>query len=335
MDLPAVCESATQVPAELEAPRPRAILRSMRAGVIEHFFSKALWFPREVGPHVERDTIRGYYIDLREAATAQWPPPWLPRLKLYVGICQWGLGCYERYLAGEGEEWLASALGAGGFLLETQERGGASAGGWLHRHPYPHTFSLSPPWMSGIAQGQAASLLARLHLETTDSRYAIAARNAVKPLSISTENGGLLTPLDGGMFPEEFPTRPPSLVLNGGIYALWGEYDIWIGLGDADAGNRFKDGVETLARNLHRWDTGYWSRYDLYPHRTVNLASPWYHVLHICQLKVFDHLVPRPEFRDMGRRFEAYASSPVKSARAFAHKGFFRLRSPRRRRAKA
>ena len=87
------------------------------------------------------------------------------------------------------------------------------------------------------------------------------------------------------MFPEEFPTDPPSLVLNGGIFALWGDYDIWIGLGDADARKRFEDGVETLARNVHRWDTGYWSRYDLYPHRIVNLASPWYHTLHICQIK--------------------------------------------------
>jgi hypothetical protein len=133
------------------------------------------------------------------------------------------------------------------------------------------------------------------------------------------------------MFPEEFPTDPTSLVLNGGIYALWGDYDIWMGLGDADARKRFEDGVETLARNLRRWDTGYWSRYDLYPHRIVNLASPWYHTLHICQLKVLCRIAPRPEFFDIRKRFEAYASSPMNSTWAFAHKGFFRLLSPRKR----
>lgn len=300
--------------------------------VLERAFSKALWFPREVGGRITTDRVGGYYIDLREAAETQWPPPWLPRVKLYVGICQWGLGSYERYMAGEEEEWLASAIAAGDYLVVRQERGGVFDGGWVHRHAYPHTFSLDPPWLSGIAQGQAASLLVRLYAETSDERYATAAQKAMRPLSIPTENGGLLTSLNGGMFPEEFPTDPPSLVLNGGIYALWGDYDLWKGLGDMDAAKRFEDGTETLARNLHLWDTGYWSRYDLYPHRIVNVAAPWYHMLHVFQLKAFDRIAPRSEFREIGERFEAYASSRVHSTRALALKGLFRVLSPRYRR---
>jgi heparosan-N-sulfate-glucuronate 5-epimerase len=297
--------------------------------VIRRVFSKALWFPREVGSQISADGVRGYYVDLREAAQEEWPPEWLPRLKLHVGLCQYGLGSYERYLAGEGTQWLSTAVAACDLLVETQERGGSFDGGWVHRYPYPHTYSLLPPWLSGIAQGQAASLLVRLSVATGDLRYATAARNAVRPLLVPTEKGGLLASLDGGMFPEEFATDPPSFVLNGGIYALWGEYDLWKGLGDSDARKRFEDGVETLARNLHRWDAGYWSRYDLYPHRVVNLAAPWYHRLHICQLRVFDRIAPRAEFRQIGQRFEAYASSPLNTSRAFAHKGFFRLLSPR------
>ena len=298
--------------------------------VIRRVFSKALWFPREVGSHISADAVRGYYVDLREAAQEEWPPSWLPRLKLHVGLCQYGLGSYERYLAGEGTQWLATAVAAGDHLVDTQERGGPFDGGWVHRYPLPHTYSLLPPWLSGIAQGQAASLLVRLYVATGDLRYATGAQNAVRPLLVPTEKGGLLASLDGGMFPEEFATDPPSFVLNGGIYAFWGDYDIWKGLGDAGARNRFEDGVETLARNLHRWDAGYWSRYDLYPHRMLNLAAPWYHRLHICQLRVFDRIAPRSEFREIGQRFEAYASSPVNTTRAFAHKGFFRVLSPRK-----
>jgi heparosan-N-sulfate-glucuronate 5-epimerase len=298
------------------------------ANVIERLFSKAMWFPRDIGSQIDTDTVKGYYIDLREAANEVWPPPWLPRMKLYVGICQWGLGCYERYLAGEGTEWLRSAVAAGDYLLGTQEQDGPLAGGWAHRHAYPHTYSLSPPWLSGIAQGQAASLLVRLHLATGDLRYATGAKNAVRPLSVPIKRGGLLASLDGGMFPEEFPTEPPSLVLNGGIYALWGDYDVWQGLCDAGAGTRFKHGVDTLARNLNRWDTGYWSRYDLYPQYPLGidyLASPWYHALHICQLRVFDRIAPRSEFHEIALRFEEYALSSVNRTRAVAHKGFFRL----------
>jgi heparosan-N-sulfate-glucuronate 5-epimerase len=303
--------------------------------VIRRVFSKALWFPRELGSHIATGTPRGYYIDFREAVEEEWPPYWLPMVNtrvgaLYVGVCQWALGSYERYLAGDGKQWLTGAIAAGDYLVARQEQDGPFDGGWVHQLPYPHTFALRPPWLSGIAQGQAASLLVRLYLATGDLRYARGAQHAVRPLSVPTEKGGLRTSLDGGVFPEEFPTDPPSLVLNGGIYALWGDYDLWKGLGDSDARKRFEDGVETLARNLHRWDTGYWSRYDLYPHRIVNLAAPWYHRLHICQLRVFDRIAPRSEFREIGQRFEGYASSPVNSTRAFAHKGFFRLLSPRK-----
>jgi heparosan-N-sulfate-glucuronate 5-epimerase len=319
--------------AEAETVGGLATLDAMRAAVgIRRVFSNSLWFPREVGSHIGADEVRGYYVDLQEAAAQpEWPPPWLRPGTLHVGACQWGLGSYERYVAGQGDEWLTAAAAAGDHLLSTQEQDGQLEGGWAHPKPYPHTYSLRPPWLSGIAQGQAASLLVRLHLATNDERYARGARNAVRPLSLPRQQGGLLAPLGDGQFPEEYPTDPPSFVLNGGIYAFWGDYDVWIGLGDPDARRRFEEGVETLARNVHRWDTGYWSRYDLYPHRIVNVAAPWYHTLHICQLKAFDLIAPRSEFRETLSRFDGYASSPVNTTRAFVHKAVFRVLTPRTR----
>jgi heparosan-N-sulfate-glucuronate 5-epimerase len=294
-------------------------------------FNLARWFPQQVGGQIASETVKGYYIDLTDAAKQPgWPPPWLHPGSLHVGVCQWGLASYDRYLAGDGEEWLTAALAAGNHLLETQEQTGPFEGGWVHRTPFPHTYSLQPPWLSGIVQGQAASLLVRLHLETGEGRFADGARGAVRPLSVPIEEHGLLARLNGESFPEEYPTDPPSFVLNGGIYALWGHYDIWLGLGDADAKRRFEDGSETLAQNLHRWDTGFWSRYDLYPHRIVNLAAPWYHTLHICQLRVFNQIAPRSEFAETANRFESYAASKVKASQAFTHKVVFRLLSPKR-----
>jgi heparosan-N-sulfate-glucuronate 5-epimerase len=305
-----------------------AVRRRMRAVRV---FSTAMWFPQEVGSRFRIDEVNGYYVDLREAAKApEWPPPWLQQRKLYVGICQWGLGSFERYLAGDGHEWLDAAVAAGDHLLDRQEKCGRFDGGWVHHFAYPNTYHLPPPWLSGIAQGQAASLLVRLHLATGDTRYAVGARNALLSLSVPTDEGGLLAPFDGGGFPEEFPTDPPSLILNGGIYALLGQYDVAVGLDDAGARERFAEGIDTLARNLDRWDTGYWSRYDLHPHRIAHVASPWYHTLHIAQLKVLDRLTDRPEFGDVTRRFEAYASSRAKSTRAVVQKVLFRFLVPRR-----
>ena len=294
-------------------------------------FTTAMWFPQELGSRIGASEVRGYYVDLREAAKQpDWPPPWLDDRRLHVGICQWGLGSYERYLVEDDAQWLDAALAAGNHLLETQEHDGKFDGGWVHRFPYPHTYDLQPPWLSAIAQGQAASLLVRLHLATGDARYASAARRALRPLSIPTEAGGLLAPLNGGQFPEEFPTDPPSLVLNGGIYALLGEYDVKLGLADDDAGERFDERIETLARNIQRWDCGYWSLYDLYPHRTAHVASPWYHTFHICQLKVLDQITGRPEFRQMAEQFESYAASRLNTGRAFGRKILFRMLVPRR-----
>jgi heparosan-N-sulfate-glucuronate 5-epimerase len=304
--------------------RARGRLRAVR------IFSTAMWFPQEMGSHFVTGSVRGYYIDLSDAAKEpEWPPPWLHERRLHVGVCQWGLGSYERYVAGDGTEWLDAAIAAADYLVGKQEQGGRFEGGWVHRFPYPNTYRLPAPWLSGIAQGQGASLLVRLHLETGDPRYRLAACKALRPLSVPTAEGGVLARLDGGGFPEEFPTDPPSFVLNGGIYALWGYYDTWLGLGDEDAGERFRGGVETLARNLHRWDAGFWSRYDLYPHPVVHIASPWYHTFHIAQLKALDRIAPRPEFRETAERFESYASARLNRIRAFAHKALFRALVPR------
>ncbi len=293
--------------------------------------NRARWFPQQIGSRIAAETVKGYYIDLTDAAKQpEWPPPWLHPGSLHVGVCQWGLASYERYLAGAGNEWLTAALGAGNHLLQTQDQHGPFEGGWVHRTPFPHTYSLQPPWLSAIVQGQAASLLVRLHLETGEGRFAEGARSAALPLSVPIEERGLLARLDGEPFPEEYPTDPPSFVLNGAIYALWGHYDIWRGLGDADAKRRFEAGSEMLARNLHRWDTGSWSRYDLYPHRIVNLAAPWYHTLHICQLRAFNQITPRSEFTETANRFESYAASKVKAYQAFTHKVAFRLLLPKR-----
>ena len=43
--------------------------------------------------------------------------------------------------------------------------------------------------------------------------------------------GGVQARLGDGPWPEEYPTDPPSYVLNGGIFALWGLYDVGEGAG--------------------------------------------------------------------------------------------------------
>lgn len=290
-------------------------------------------FSQPLGTNLEPGEVRGYYIDLSiKSGAPTWPPWWLRRDApvWWVAVAQFGLGCHERYLSGEGGQWLEAAVRAGDELLAKQHSdSGPRDGAWLHEFPFPHTFQLQVPWASAIAQGEGASLLVRLADLTGEDRYAEAALRALAPMRVSSGDGGLAAELEGGYFPEEYPTAPPSHVLNGGIFGLWGCHDVAVGLGDVEARDLFEAGVATLEANLHRYDTGYWSRYDLFPHPVMNIASAAYHELHVDQLKATAMLSGSEALAAGAARFEAYRHSRMAAARAFARKVAFRLAVPR------
>jgi heparosan-N-sulfate-glucuronate 5-epimerase len=292
-------------------------------------------FSLPVGPAIRPGEVHGYYIDLRaKAKTAAWPPPELRQLdeRPPVALAQWGLGAYDRHLAEGRRDWLEAAVEIGRHLVATQQRGGRHDGGWVHHHPYPEPLRVEPPWVSGIAQGEAASLLVRLHRETGEAPFAEAAGRALLPMGVPSDTGGVRALLDGKPLPEEYPTDPPSHVLNGAIFALWGYYDVGVGLDDRSALDEFETAVDGLAANLGHWDTGYWSRYDLYPHRVMNVASWGYHSLHVNQLRALNMIAPRREFEAAISRFDAYARSRTKRGRVLLKKLAFRSLYPRNRR---
>lgn len=286
------------------------------------------------GARIDPHEPSGYYIDLRSKAVSPEVPPrwWKPEsARVHVVLIQWGLGCHERFLAGDGERWLEAARWAADRLLESQEQTGRWAGGWVHRFPYKHTYRLEPPWLSGMAQGQGASLLVRIHRSLAGERYAAGALAAIEPMRKPPADGGVAAILEGGRIPEEFPTDPPSHVLNGAIYAIWGTRDVAVGLDDREAHFLASESMSALASALHRYDTGSWSRYDLYPHPIANLASPMYHRLHVAQLQAMAQLSRDGRFEQVGQRFADYLRSPANVAAAYARKVVFRALVPRNR----
>ncbi|MGB9185685.1 MAG: D-glucuronyl C5-epimerase family protein [Solirubrobacteraceae bacterium] len=291
------------------------------------FWSNAKTFFLPVGPQIRREGVRGYPIDLRiKAQTPHAAPPRGPG-HLHVATTQYGLACFEHWLAGEGPDWLASALAVGRHLADIQSPDGS----WLHPDPFPHTFVLSPPWASGITQGQGASLLIRLYAETGDPDLATAARLALAPLLTPQAQGGVRGELGGLPWPEEYPTTPQSHVLNGAMFALWGFRDVGVILDDAEIRAHFEHGVDSLAANLHRYDTGSWSLYSLFPHPILNRASSFYHDLQINQLTAMQILAPRAEFAAMRNRWANYSTSQYHRSKAFALKAAFRILVPRNR----
>jgi heparosan-N-sulfate-glucuronate 5-epimerase len=294
--------------------------------------SSARSFFLPIGQNLQVGGVHGYPIDFSvKAPEARWPPDWAlgPPEPLHVDLFQWGLGCYERWLVEGDQAWLDAAVQLGRRAVADQQHGGLLDGGWLHREPFPHTFPLPTPWISAMAQGQGASLLVRLHRETGDDSFAEAAVRALQPLRVPSAEGGAVALLGGRAVLEEYPTARPSFVLNGAIFALWGLHDVGAALGERTAEREFLEGVDTLAGEIHRWDVGHWSRYDLYPHPVVNVASSFYHSLHINQLRAMSTMAPRPQLADAEARFRRYAESRACRSRAFVRKVVFRLVVPR------
>lgn len=286
-------------------------------------------FPVAKGRAVPAAGLGGYYIDMtRKAQVEPAGASALTAIPLHVITCQWGLGCYERFLAGDGDRWLDAAFRIGRYLVETQERGGPLAGAWRHPVPFPHTFRLPAGWISAMAQGEGASLLVRLFLRSGDESFAAAALRATAVMDRDVGDGGVCRRLRGGPLPEEYPTEPASHVLNGAIFAAWGYHDVARALNDSGARARFDAVVSTIAENLALWDLGYWSRYDLFPHRLRNVAAPWYHRLHVQQLEVLHGMTGRRPFEVFARRWRSYAESRWNRSRALAHKAAFRLAVP-------
>ena len=87
----------------------------------------------------------------------------------------------------------------------------------------------------------------------------------------------------------------------------------------------FVKATQTLLRNLNRYDSGFWSLYEQSDTRLKMLASPFYHRLHIVQLRIMHRLTGQEEFARYADLWENYTRSGAKRTRALCYKGVFKL----------
>ncbi|MGC1477559.1 MAG: D-glucuronyl C5-epimerase family protein, partial [Terriglobales bacterium] len=139
------------------------------------------------------------------------------------------------------------------------------------------------------------------------------------------EGGVLLEDEENNLWIEEYLVDPPTHILNGFMWALWAVLDYWLANADAPAKDIFDRGVETLIHNLDRFDTGYWSLYEQSGTDLKMLASPFYHQLHIVQLRVMSKLTGDAGFAAIAERWEGYAQRRSNRTRALIEKSAFKL----------
>lgn len=177
-------------------------------------------------------------------------------------------------------------------------------------------YNRKAPWYSAMAQGEVVSLLLRLNILKKNAKYVETAQKAINVFRKKTKELGLVEWIDKGcaVF-QEYPTNPPSHVLNGHIFALLGVWDYARFFQDPEMIELAACALNSIERKWDLWDTGFWTRYDLFvPHR---LASPMYHELHIRQIKVLAELFNKSGLLEIVDRWSKYQKSPLSKTRWF------------------
>ena len=229
-----------------------------------------------------------------------------------VQISQFALGAHEHYIDTADATARASFLKIARWLSQSLvKRGNYSYWEYTVENP-SHPGGLGVPWVSAMAQGQGASVLVRAFRDTGDETYLRKAREAITPIFYDLSVGGVSVVRGSDyIFPQEYPSDPPSNILNGAVAAFWGVRDYAQVSGDPEARRISDIIVRTFAGALETYDTGYWSLYCHWPY----LAKPHYQRVHVSQLRALHRMTGDDLFLKYANRFEAYYNRPLNRAR--------------------
>jgi hypothetical protein len=291
----------------------------------------------EVNPRANPSALGEYYMPFNEKAdyAGHYDAAGVPMLDYHgriglqynpIAIAQWGLGNYNRFRHLGDPASKDKCLKAADWLSSRLEQNSSGVWVWNHNFDWEYRTRLRAPWYSALAQGQGISLLVRAHEITQALPYLEAAGRASASFFRSTEEGGVAyRDREGRLWLEEYIVTPPTHILNGFIWAIWGVYDYYLATGDQAAKDLFMKTVDTLDANLSRYDLGFWSLYEQSGTRLPMVASPFYHRLHIVQLRVMHMLTGRCVFADYAERWEGYSRSRARRMRALCYKSLFKL----------
>jgi heparosan-N-sulfate-glucuronate 5-epimerase len=283
--------------------------------------------PQRLGRVFSVSELEGYYNDLTTKTewTGESDGEGIPlvvlanghRVHFAITIVQKALGHWDRWLLtqrlADKEEFLCLSS----WLLSRQDE----RGGWP---VWSDVGASSASPYSAMAQGECISAFIRAWKITGKSKYIEGARRALHLLELPVNEGGTAIYNDPDVFLEEIPSVPHSLILNGWIFALFGLRDFWLGTADVETREFFLRSLATLKRNFQRYDAGFWSCYDLQGH----LASPFYHDLHIHQLRALAMIDNDPIILAHRDRWSRYRKNLGNRVRAFCLKAAQKLREP-------
>jgi heparosan-N-sulfate-glucuronate 5-epimerase len=218
-----------------------------------------------------------------------------------VNIAQFGFILHAEYLEGKQE---ASLIQLKSCIDKLVELATITENDCIWWHDYKEQkYNIQAPWASAMAQGEIISLFLRYYQITQDELYLKLSRKAFHFLKNDvSEKGVRRYDQNGDLWFEEYPSDPTSLVLNGYIYTLFGLYDLFRVTGDKEVKKDIDACIRTLKNNLHRFDAGYWSYYDLLKKELVRYY--YQKNVHVPQLEVLFLLTQETIFLKYKNKWE-------------------------------
>lgn len=285
---------------------------------------KSVWHVnQDLGHCFSKYEVKGYYNNLTEKVTKM--PDLLgndelPQLevgddkKVYfpVAVFQYGLGAYDLYLQTSDDRYERKFIQCAIWAFEHQDERGR----WNN---FSHVFPDAP--YGAMAQGEGTSLLVRAYKHTKDAKYIDAAKKALDFMLLSIADGGTTKYEGDNAYLMEYTFK--GMVLNGAIFAWWGLFDYV--LATNDKGKYLEAQKQTLLsiiRILPKFTYSYWSIYSL----DGLMASPFYHHLHIAQMRAMFQLTGEELFGMYAEKWEKNERNPISKMRAFTIKAIQKLK---------
>lgn len=239
-----------------------------------------------------------------------------------VNVCSFGLGCLDMYLDTNDKDYLDKFFLMANWLCDNQETH-KEMGLWYYRFDWK---KMKNPWISGMAQGEALSVLSRAYVITNNRKYLDCARKGFKCFTTDVVDGGVVSYLNGSIFFEEYPYEgDDTYVLNGFIYAMLGIIDYYIVSNDNSAFNTFQNAIKTLADNLYLYDNSFWSMYNISKNEPL-ISSYMYHNLHIVQLGILHEITNEKVYKYYYDKWEKYRNSTTNKVKALTVKMLEKLK---------
>lgn len=206
---------------------------------------------------------------------------------------------YDAYIETKEKKYKINFLYACDWLLDNGEKG-------VHYQDFSLPFYQFPAeWISGLGQALSVSALLRAFQISGQKEYFDGAVDSATVFKKEIGGGGVIyRDESNSVWLEEYAIHPAPQILNGFISILISLHEL--SLFTKKFEKIRKDSLDTLEKNLHNYDIGYFTRYDLlnkYP------STILYHKIHIKQMKQLYELTGRKIFFQFAKKWSTYLTT--------------------------